>query len=103
MTAAEKQILGLAFAVAIEAPVRWSKYCTTTYVRRDLVKCIAREGEAQHLAVYARASVRRVLDRFEHQHSGALTRHEAVAVPVEGAARLVGRLVARRQRADGVE
>lgn len=35
---AEAQILGLAFAVVIEAPIRWSKYCTTTYVRRDLVK-----------------------------------------------------------------
>lgn len=46
MTAAEKQILGLAFAVAIEAPVRWSKYCTTTYVRRDLVKKLRLAFEA---------------------------------------------------------
>ena len=46
MTGAEKQILGLAFAVAIEAPVRWSKYCTTTYVRRDLVNKLRLAFEA---------------------------------------------------------
>ena len=64
-------------------------------VRRHLVKRVAGEGEAEHLAIDARAPVGRVLDRFEHQHPGALAGHEAVAITVERPAGLLGCVVAR--------
>ncbi len=72
-------------------------------VRGHLVKRVAGEREAHHLTVDARAAIDRVVDRLQHQHAGALARHEAVAIAIERTARLVGSVIAGRQGADRVE
>src|SRR5207245_9878039 len=51
------------------------------------------------LCVNLRAAARRVLEFLEHHHSGSLSQHESVAVPVPRTARRRGIVVAPPQRA----
>ncbi len=53
---------------------------------------------AGQFAVDPRAALFRVLEFLQHHRTGALAQHESVAVPVPGAARARGIVVARRQR-----
>lgn len=59
-------------------------------VKRVARRCIARE-----FAIDARPARQRVVERLQHQHAGALTHDEAVAIAVERAARLLRRIVPR--------
>src|SRR5206468_7720810 len=76
--------------------------CVAVLVRLYLVERDIRRRVAEGLAIDPRASVDRVLERLEDQGAGALARHKAIAIAVEGAASLLGRVVARRRGADRV-
>ena len=60
-------------------------------------------AEADDLGVDGRAARLRVFELLEHQRAGAFADHEAVAVAIERARRLLGRVVARAGREQGVE
>src|SRR5713101_9043419 len=72
-------------------------------VWRDLVIRVIGGRIAQHLAVDTRSATDRVLVRLEDQNARPFAWHEAIAVAVEWAACLFWRVIARRERADGVE
>ena len=64
---------------------------------------VAARAVAAQLADDRRPAVEGVLEALEHEHPGALGRHEAVAVAVEGPARVLRVVVAPREGPRGVE
>ena len=67
------------------------------------VEGVAAHAVAGQLGVDVRAASLRVLQLLEHQHAGAFTDDEAVAVDVERPRRALGIFVVRAQRARGGE
>ena len=68
-----------------------------------LVERVVGRRVADQLTVDAGAALIGVLQRLEDQRARALAGDETIAVAVERPARLLGRFVARREGADGVE
>ena len=64
------------------------------------VRGVAARAVAGQLGVDARAARERVLALLEHEHARALADHEAVALGVERAARALGAVAQRRERAE---
>src|SRR5436309_2113531 len=70
--------------------------------RRDVVR-VGRHAVADQLGVDARVAAGRKIELLEDEHAGAFADDEPVAILVEGAARALGLVVARGERAQRAE